>query len=594
MENPLLAREFITSLRTRKAVAFGIVYLLAMSALVMLMWPKGGAYSLAARSSHELFTMLAMGQLIFVVLIAPAFTAVSITSEKENETYELLYHTMLSPLQIIFGKLAAGLGFSFIILLASLPMMGACYILGGISILDVAMVYAVLISSIIFFGLLGMSFSCSAKSSYNAIIISYLAIVLISGITWVPSIILGTWAREFAAIHMVRAVSPFAAMLSIVNPDYFRSEHTGELLPIVKMADSYIPFVIFSAAGSLVLVVKIIIAVSRPPDPRKRKDQEVIDEKMELLKRKVKFPFYLFDPQRRKKMIGPILNIIAVKEMRTKAFGRVSWVMRAMYFSVIISLLLSFLPLYQIVKGAVEVSTIILVCISLPFGLILLVSPVLTSSSISSEIESGVFEALRMTKVSAFSVVIGKLEVAWFFILLLASSTFPTFLMLAYLSSPIGEMEKISNAVKALRLEGVSAFYDTIITVNVEVLTGILHAFAVALTGILFTTVVGIFCSSFFKKSSVATSVSYGVVLALGFGTMIPYFLSGNIPVSIVEFFLTLNPFAAAGKAASKDVFVYFSSDLWINHIKYVGGFSLALLFLSVCKVWFMMKPGKK
>lgn len=594
MENPLLAREFITSLRTRKAIAFGIVYVLALSGIVALMWPEGGAYSLAARSSHELFSMLAMGQLVFVVLIAPAFTAVSITSEKERETYELLYHTMLSPMQIIVGKLAAGLGFSFIILLASLPMMGACYILGGVGIEDVLIVYAVLVSSIIFFGLLGMNFSCTSRSSYTSIIISYLAILFISGVTWVPSIILGTWAKEYVAIHMVRGVSPFAAMLSIVNPDYFRAEHAGEILPLVKMADSFLPFVSFAALGSLILLIKIVIAISRPPAPRRRNDSEVIDEKMDVLKRKVKFPFYLFDPQRRKKMMGPILNIIAAKEMRTKAFGRVSWVMRAMYFSVIISLLLAFLPLYQIIRGAVDVSTIILVCISLPLGLIILISPVLTSSSISSEIESGVFEALRMTKISAFTVVVGKLEVAWFFIMLLVSSTFPTFLMLAYLSSPIGEMEKISGAAKALRVEGAGAFFEAISTVNIQVLTGMFHALLVAAVGILFATVVGIFASAFFKRSSVATSVAYGIVLVMGFGTLVPYFLSGNIPFNVVETFLALNPFAAAGKAASGEVFVYFNNTLWIDHIKYIGGASVVLMLTAIIKVWAMMKPGKK
>jgi ABC-type transport system involved in multi-copper enzyme maturation permease subunit len=593
MENPLLGREFITHLRTRKAIAFGIVFVCSLSGIVMLMWPSSGSYSLASQSSKELFMLLSMGQLLFVSLFSPAFTAVCITTEKERETYQLLYHTLLTPGQIIFGKMAAGLGLTLILMLGSLPAMGACFILGGVGITDVLMVYAVLIGCAIFFGLLGMMCSALYKTSYTALIMCYVYIILLSGITWVPSIILGSWAIEYEAVHLIRGLSPFAAMVSIINPGIFASEHVGQLSGVAAFADTALPFLSFAGVGSVAVLVRTIILIARPPQPKRRNNELVLTDNVDI-GRKLRFPFYIFDPARRKKMIGPIFNIIAVKEMRTKAFARSEWLIRAMYFSVVIALVLAFLPLFQVVQGEVPIPTIILVCLSLPLGVILLVGPVLTSSAISSEKECGIFEALRMTTaIGPWKLVMGKLQVSWFFILLLLCSTFPTFFMLAYLSAPAGEMEKITAIFRAVVGIDFATAFATLKSIKLSILTGIFHALLVALVSMAFATIVGIFTSTIFRKSSTATSVSYGIIIAFALGTLIPYFMSENLPHWLVELFVTINPFAAAGKAASGEVFRELDNNLWLDHIKIMGGVCLFLLFSSIVRVWWMMKPGK-
>jgi hypothetical protein len=288
-------------------------------------------------------------------------------------------------------------------------------------------------------------------------------------------------------------------------------------------------------------------------------------------------------------MIGPLFNVMAVKEMRTKAFARMVWLIRAIYVAVVISLVLSFLPLRSV--GVESISTIILVCLSLPLGMIVLVGPVLTSTAISEERESGVFDALRMTRLGPLTVVLGKLEVAWFFVLLLVASTFPSFFILAFIGSPAGEMEKFARGFRALREEGAGAALEVFATLKLDIFVGMGQAFLVALVSIFFATVVGLLASSLFRRSSTATSVSYGVVFALAFGTLIPYFVADNLPLAVVEFFVTLNPFAAAGKAASGGIFQDFAPDLWVRHIQYVGGFSLLLLLGAAARVWYLMRP---
>ncbi|MHC4885730.1 MAG: hypothetical protein ACYTGH_11675, partial [Planctomycetota bacterium] len=511
--NPLLTREFLTSLRSVKAVAFGCTFIVALATLVMLMWPAEGAVSLASQSSRELFILLAMGQLILVLMVVPAFTAISITSEKERETYDLLYHTLLRPDQIVIGKLAAGVGFALILLLSALPMMGACLILGGVSSEDIVGVYSVLLSSVLLFGLVGMLCSCRFRSSYRSLIFCYVILLSLAGLTWVPSIIMGRWALSISAFHLLRGLSPFAAMISVVNPSFFAAEHLGGTQGLTALADSQYPYLMVAGIGSLIIFLRTLSLVASPPQPKKRKDTGIIETTRESIGRKVKFPFYLFDPRRRKRPIGAIINLMAIKEMRTKAFGRISWVFRAMWISVCISLLLAFLPLTQI--GYVEISTITLVCLSLPLGMILLVSPVLTSSAISEEVEGGTFDALRMTRVTPMTIVLGKLQVAWFFVLLLVSSTFPTFFILAFIAAPPAAMNTMKDAATALAGGDVSAFATGILSVQGEVFAGTLQAFGVGVCSIFFATVIGIFASSFFRRSSTATSVAYGTIFAL-------------------------------------------------------------------------------
>ena len=591
MENPVLRREFMTNLRTSKAAFMGGAFVVLLSFLVLFMWPASGAVSLSAQSSREMFILLSMGLLALVTMIAPAFTAVSITMEKERETFQLLYHTMLTSSQIVLGKMAAGIGFAMILVVMSLPMMGACFILGGVDLGDVCFVYAILLLGAVYFGLIGMACSAYTRSSFTAIVMSYVVILVSCGLVWVPAVVIKRWPLVQHISHCVRGLSPFAAMLSVVNGDIFVAEHGGMRDVFGEFADSAWPFVILAVVGSVVLLALNFWLVARPPQPRRRSDETLIDDPGEALKHRLGFPFYLFDPRRRKRMIGPIINVVAVKEMRSKAFGRIWWVIRAVYVSLIASFVLAFFPLTQ--QGYVPNTTILLLCISVPIGVILLVGPILTSSSISDERNSGVFDSLRMTELSPVTIVLGKLEVSWFYVGLLLLSTFPTFFIIGYLSSPPSEMAKIAECIGHLRKAEFAALFGKFGEMEFTAFAGIARAGAVAVADIVFATTVGICASSFIRKSSASTAVSYAVVFAIGIGTLLPYFLSQNLPGWLVEMFVTLNPFAAAGKAGSGQVFTQFSSDMWLRHCGYLTAVSAVLFAVTSVRVWLLMRPGR-
>jgi len=593
MANPVLIRELLTSLRTRRALALAVVFLFALAGLVMLMWPEGGVYSVAARSSQRLFITLSLALLTLVCLCAPAFTAVSITREKEQGTYDMLYHTMLRPGQIVMGKFVAGVGLLLVLIFSSLPMMGACFVLGGVSSGDASRAYLIVILAAVFLGMVGLLCSAFARSSFRALVLCYAFILCFCGLTWVPSIVLGLWAESVHSIHLVRALSPFAAMISVINPGRFQLEHPVPPLPYGRFADSMWVFCIAAVAGSIVSLLATYLRLRIPPQPRKHKDASIIEDRLELMKRHVKFPFYLLDPRKRKRMIGRLMNVIFVKEMRSKAFSRSVWVIRSMYLAMVASLVLAFLPLTQIDK--IGIDTIVFTCVSLPLGLILLISPVLTASAITEEQEKGVFDMLRCTRLSAWTLVAGKLQVAWFFLLLLLVSTLPTFFVLTYLSCGPDDMEHLNQGINLIRpfnfqfAEG----WEHLAKVDAQIVYEMLSAFAVVGVAMVLTTAIGVVVSAFSGHSSNATAASYCLMLTWAIGTFVPHLMSSNLPGGFVRTCLTLNPFVAAATAVSTDVFTTMPAGLWIMNLKVTVGAIAALLVVGWLRVWWLMRPQR-
>ncbi len=593
LSNPVLLREFITSLRTKRALALAIGFLAILSLVVMLLWPAEGVFSIAAQASHKLFILLSMTFLAMVSLCAPSFTALAITAEKEAQTYDLLYDTLLRPDEIVLGKFVAGVGYVLILIVASMPMMGVCMILGGVSFSDVVKVYLIVTAAAVLFGLLGLWCSTLFRSSYRSLICCYLFILMLSGLTWVPSVVFGLLFGGVHIYHLLRGLSPFAALLAVVHPGLFAGQHAVDPGDFGRFADGPLPFLALALAGSIGLLVSTLRRVAQPPQPKPRGDTGVIEDRMELLKRHVKFPFYLLDPRKRKRMMGPLLNIIAVKEMRCKAFGRATWLIRMMNACLIGSLIMAFLPLTQMLN--IGIDTIVFTCISIPLGIIILISPVLTASAVSGEIESGVFDLLRCTPVSARTFVMGKLEVAWLFTALLVLSCFPTFFVLAYISSSPEDMEHVSAGMELIRPFNFqfAAGWEELQKVNLGFVYSMLAALAVVMMSMLFTSLAGLAASAWAGKTATATAISYAVAIIFAFGTLIPYFIAEALPGQLVRWVVTFNPFAAAAKAVSNDVFPTLSPRLWLEHLQLTAGASGALFLAGILKVWRLMRPQR-
>ena len=129
--NPIVNRELLEVLRTRRAIALQLGLALACILLVLSRWPTGGTADLSGTRSLQVLRVFGYGLLAGILLLVPAFPATSLVREKLKGTLALLLNSPMRPWSIYLGKLGGVLGFTAILLVMTTPAAAACYALGG-------------------------------------------------------------------------------------------------------------------------------------------------------------------------------------------------------------------------------------------------------------------------------------------------------------------------------------------------------------------------------------------------------------------------------------------------------------------------------
>lgn len=158
---------------------------------------------------------------IFNVLLAPAFNAGSITSERERGTLDLLLTTTISPRQILWGKLFGGLRVSGVLTgLLLWPLLLACVLvvnywsnLLAVAAFIVIVVLTAVTNSVVslFFSTVFQKTSVSMMATYSAIIAGFfvpVAVVVIAD-SYFADHKATPWVKE------VSALSPFMAAYDV-------------------------------------------------------------------------------------------------------------------------------------------------------------------------------------------------------------------------------------------------------------------------------------------------------------------------------------------------------------------------------------------
>jgi ABC-2 type transport system permease protein len=178
--NPVLYKELSIALRDRKVFILQTVYLsiLSVALYFTIMESLYTNYPVSsAEAGKIIFYALFWIQLVLVTLIAPSLTCASISSEREKRTYELLIGTLLSPGEIISGKLISGLSYIFLLIISSLPITATVFFLGGVSPAQILGGYMAIFASGFICCQIGEFFSVREQKTANATNQSYLVII---------------------------------------------------------------------------------------------------------------------------------------------------------------------------------------------------------------------------------------------------------------------------------------------------------------------------------------------------------------------------------------------------------------------------------
>lgn len=549
MSNPILQRELISTLRSPRATwALGVAVALMVS-LVLLLWPSGGMYSLGEQASHTLLNSASLGGLLIALLIAPSFTATSLTMEKENKSYDLLTHTLLRAPEIAWGKVVSAQFFLLMIVLATLPVLASTLLLGGTGPKQLALIVAVIVAATVTTGLIGFMVSAWSRESFTALVITYAVTLAWTTLPLLPPLLM----REMVKDMMVGDVSffgalnyssPLAAMIGLVEPDIF----ARMALPVSPKLALPIYFITCAGVsfGAWFLGTVRIVAGSHIHERRSRVGK----------KRRSQFPFVLIDPDRRKGLIGNWSNPVLSKELRSRTFSQAPWVIRGMYATFTVSLVLVGLMLRDGMTdsgGGMHLDVLKLAMISFQVLVVILLVPALLAGAVTQEVEQKQFDLLRQTLLKPHTFLLGKVISAWLLILLLLVASAPMWCMMAYLEN--------------------FQWMGTLVSLAVVGSTLIL-ASAVSLT----TTTMA-------RTTAISTAAAYAVVALIAFGTLVPLLMGGSLSPQWRTAVLSWNPFAAGVQVVSIE-FLRDEAMLWKSFISQSLTAGLACFLIAWLLLW--------
>ncbi|MBS1251372.1 MAG: hypothetical protein MAG451_00405 [Anaerolineales bacterium] len=227
LHNPVVVKELRSRMRGGRAFAILTAFLAVLSLVSYGLYRIVGAsmrYNpsglMSATIGQSLFAGLAFFELFLILFITPALTAGTISSERENLTYEMLVATPLKPRTILWGKLLSALSYVLLLIFAAIPLASLVFIFGGVAPADMLKALLVLITTTITFGVVGLFFSALTGRTARATVLSYSFLLLLSVGTVFIAVLWGVvqGAPPPRALLIPNPFSAMAAVLSEATP----------------------------------------------------------------------------------------------------------------------------------------------------------------------------------------------------------------------------------------------------------------------------------------------------------------------------------------------------------------------------------------
>ncbi|MGL4549800.1 MAG: ABC transporter permease, partial [Gemmataceae bacterium] len=397
---------------------------------------------------------------------------------------------------------------------------------------------------------LALLVSSHSHSTDSALRVTYgLVVVLVVGVLGPHALLQGQQGALADAASWVRCLSPVPAVMEALGHGDVGSQG------LTAGFSATARYVLLASLSSLVLTLATVRRLGRPILDRSRA-AGVMTEERTTQERFWRRLLYLVDPQRRSGTIGPWTNPVMVKEFRCRRFGRSHWMLRLLALCAIASLALSCVAVLGVLDWGVE--TVGSIMVFLQMALLVLLTPSLASGLISSERETGGWQLLQMTPLSAGAVLRGKLLSVFWPLFLVLAATVPGYVVMIAI-----QPELTGQVLRVLACLGLTA------------------VFAVTL---------GAAVSSLFRQTAAATAVAYLTLLAVCVGPLLVW-LGRDAPFGhrTVEAALTVNPLAAALHATQNPAFTRY--DLLLANWWFLGGTSAALLAFLYLRILQLKRP---
>ena len=183
--SPLLTRELKNRTATPRIAVAMVVWLGLLSVVFVLTYQAYSGFDgfdvgRVAESGRSVFEWLLSAMLFIVLFLVPATTAGAIAGERERQTLLPLQVSMMSPLSIVLGKLSAAVAFTVLLIFMTTPLLALTYLIGGVTVLDLAKGIAMVLLTSIMVGAVGVACSALTKRVQVATVLAYGFVVFIT------------------------------------------------------------------------------------------------------------------------------------------------------------------------------------------------------------------------------------------------------------------------------------------------------------------------------------------------------------------------------------------------------------------------------
>lgn len=556
MKNPIVQREVIGFLRSWWAPALQVIPAIVLSTLILARWPSDAQVSIDGSQipaqSRQVFQLFGYGSLILVMLLVPIFPATTLVRERKQGTLSLLLNSPMTSWSIFGGKLLGCLCCVVLPLLMSLPAAAACYAMTGLDIAHLGWLYLILVMATIQYTTMALLISCMAPTTDAALRMTFAIILLIAIGCLAPYQLLQSQDPQswlFIGSSWIRSLSPIPAVMEILGHRDLTAQ--GRVTQLGEPGR----FAVLAALSAFFCVVQTMLRLKQTMFDRPRPQGVITQDRshgQQWLRRMV----FLIDPQRRSSAIGNWTNPVLVKEFRSRRFGRSQWMVRLIWMSAMVSLLLTLMVTTGTLTWGVEYIGGMMVVLQV--ALVLVLTPSLAAGLISSEREGGGWILLMMTPLSATSILIGKLLSVAATVLIVLMATLPGYIVMMVIKPVL--QQQVLYVLLSLLLTAV---------------------FAVSLSAAV---------SSFFRRTASATIVCYGLLALVLVMPMLFWFGRGApFGHSVVSIALLFSPIAAALHTMEVPGFLHYELLPWNWWIVALG--SLCCLVTLLVQTWRITRP---
>ncbi len=271
MTNPILARELRARSRRVGTTVSLTLFMLIMTGVGLLVWATTDTISsfsgpvAASTVGTNLFEWIVLTMILVMCFIIPGFTGSSISGERDRQTLVPMQVTLLTPFQIVIGKLLASLAYTALLLTACLPLFAIAFLIGGVTAPEVFLACIALAVLGVLLGSISILASTLMKRTGPATVLSY---------AFMLTLLVGTPLLAFVVRVLSRSID--LGFLASLNPLVF----VGAMLRLGTTYDTSVAPLQSAGAGSSwwaslawyvgLTVISLVIASRRVRIPNER------------------------------------------------------------------------------------------------------------------------------------------------------------------------------------------------------------------------------------------------------------------------------------------------------------------------------------